>query len=222
MSHSNSINYSIIVDCTQLLTDKCVYWPGGIGFSISPCCTYLKDGCCTKEITTELGIGTHVDAPMHFIEGGRSISEILPHELISNLVLIDVSNQCKLNSNYNLSVEDIKKWECDYGFIPSNSLVCMRTGWGTKFNDPIEYRNIIGNQMHFPGICFNIKLINIGFGVEAAKYLLTKNIVAVGIDTLSIDAGLNTNFEAHFEFLRVLFTFYSNFYYREIFIKLKT
>ncbi|CAF4598620.1 unnamed protein product [Rotaria sp. Silwood2] len=57
---------------------------------------------------------------------------------------------------------------------------------------PKKFIGFDENQVrHFPG-----------WGREAAQYLLEKGVRGLGIDTLSIDAGNNPNFDAHQVFLK--------------------
>lgn len=45
--------------------------------------------CNISRITMNTHIGTHVDAPYHFVEGGRTIDQIKPEELIGKADLVD-------------------------------------------------------------------------------------------------------------------------------------
>jgi len=133
--------------------------------------------------------GTHVDSPSHFIAGARTISDLQLGELIAPLIIVDVEAQCADNADYELNVEDLLRWEAKHGRIPDRGLVCMRTGWSRRFCDVTRYRNTNEQtkQMHFPG-----------FSRAAAEFLTTeRNIVGVGIDTLSLDAGISQTFDCH-------------------------
>ena len=57
----------------------------------------------------------------------------------------------------------------------------------TRWPDQARYRNMdAAGVMHFPG-----------YSVEAAKLLIERGAVGLGIDTLSIDYGASKNFEVH-------------------------
>ena len=77
--------------------------------------------------------GTHVDAPIHFAEKGKTIDQIPLQDWIGPAVKIDVESKCMSNRDYLLSVEDIKQWEKQNGLIPDNAWVLMYTGIDTKF-----------------------------------------------------------------------------------------
>lgn len=116
-------------------------------------------------------------------------------------MLIDVKHKCAENNDYELSIADLLEWENKFGMIPDASIVCMRTGWGSKFYNVKEYRNhdlnsehpyYAGGIMRFPG-----------FSKESAEFLITqRNINGIGIDTLSLDPGKSTDFGVHDVILR--------------------
>jgi kynurenine formamidase/cytochrome c5 len=130
--------------------------------------------------------GTHVDAPGHFIPGQPSVDQIEPARLLIPAAVIDVRDKVRENPDYRLTVADIQVWERD-GPLPQGAAVLLLTGWGERFSDPAKYRNADAKGlMHFPG-----------FSPEAVSYLVSKGVVALGIDTLSIDYGPSKDFAAH-------------------------
>lgn len=129
------------------------------------------------------GIGTHIDAPAHCIPDGKTIADISLASLIRPAVVIDVSS--KAYDRYSLSVEEIHFFEDKFGIIPQDSFVICYTGWSQYWDEPERYRN----ELIFPSIT-----------KEAAEYLLTRNVVGLGIDTLSPDRG-DSNFPVHQLFL---------------------
>ena len=76
--------------------------------------------------------GTHFDAPIHWISGknGDSVDTIPMKNLIAEACVIDCTQQAAENPDYLLTVEDILKFEEQYGTIPEHSYVIMHTGWG--------------------------------------------------------------------------------------------
>jgi kynurenine formamidase len=104
------------------------------------------------------------------------------------VVVLDVSASVKSNPDYRLSVEDVASWEQANGPIPPGTIVLARTGWDARWNSPKDYRNADAKGvMHFPG-----------YSVEAAKFLVEgRNVLALGIDTLSVDYGPSQDFPVH-------------------------
>ena len=73
------------------------------------------------------------------------------------------------------------RWELFNGKIPPNSLILIRTGWGDKFSNPVEFLGTKKNDgvLAFPGL-----------GLSAAKFLAIERFVyGVGVDTVSVDPG---------------------------------
>ena len=62
------------------------------------------------------------------------------------------------------------------------------TGWGQYWDDYDRYKNQdASGQLHFPG-----------FSEEAALFLVEeREVKGLGIDTLSVDYGLSTDFSVH-------------------------
>jgi kynurenine formamidase len=132
-----------------------------------------------NRLTMQAGIGTHMDSPAHCVRGGSTINEIPVEQLITSCVVIDISKQA--DEKYLLTAEDVKTFEKQYRKIAENTLVLIYTGWERFWSQPEKYRN----NLVFPGV-----------SAEAADLLLTRNIVGLGIDTLSPDAG-DQNFPVH-------------------------
>jgi kynurenine formamidase len=51
--------------------------------------------------------GTHLDAPMHFSEGGHSSATVPLDELVAPAIVPDVSAKTNVDADYRLTVADI-------------------------------------------------------------------------------------------------------------------
>ncbi len=132
----------------------------------------------------QAGIGTHMDAPSHCIPHGKSIADIPLQMLFVTACVIDVSAKC--HADYEVGLEDVRKYEKDYGTIPKNSLVIAYTGWCRFWKDPEAYRNAdASGQMRFPA-----------FSSQAVEFLLKRDIAGIAIDTLSPDCS-DEDFTVH-------------------------
>jgi kynurenine formamidase len=131
---------------------------------------------------------TAIDAPAHLLRGMWTVDQIPPERLIAPLSVLDVSQQVRRNPDYEVSVEDIAQWEQMHGEIPAGAVVVARTGWGTRWNSPRDYRNLDKKGvMHFPG-----------YSQDAARFLVEARLVlALGIDTLSVDPGSSRTLSVH-------------------------
>jgi kynurenine formamidase len=133
-------------------------------------------------------IGTHVDAPGHFVAGGRLAPELEPSELILPAVVVDIAGRAARDPDTVVTVDDLRAFERRHGRIPRGAAVLMDSGWAAKVGDPDAYRNPdASGTLHFPG-----------FGADACEWLLDRRkIRALGVDTLSIDPGNSTTFDVH-------------------------
>jgi len=166
------------IDLTHLLTPNIPNWGKTCGFNIENIFDYEHHGHRTQKISLCAGIGTHMDAPGHFVKGGKSIDDIPLEKLIVPVHLINVSE--KANANYLISTNDLEEYEKQYGRIIENSFVIGYTGWSRHWPDAERYFNLDNqNHMRFPS-----------FSVEVCQTLLERDISGIGIDTLSPDCNL--------------------------------
>lgn len=162
------------VDLTHVLSPNAPSWDGDCGFELKTCLDYEQCTTQTKfrvqQIKLYCGMGTHMDAPAHCISQGNTIEAFDLETLISPCIVIDISK--KAHTSYELSTKDIQAFETLYGPIPEGTFIIVHTGWDRFWETPDSYRA----EGHFPSV-----------SEEAALYLLTKNIIGLGIDTLSPD-----------------------------------
>ncbi len=179
-----------IVDLTHTLNAASPHWPGEgyEPFAYETFATLEENGVLSGRFSMAEHTGTHLDAPNHFAEGQIAVDEIPPSQLIVPAAVIDVSAAVALNPDYELSAEVVTAWERQYGAIEPGTLVFMYTGWEERFADFERYRNADEEgRMHFPG-----------FSPAAAELLVTgRDVAGLGIDTLSVDYGLSTDFAVH-------------------------
>jgi kynurenine formamidase len=175
-----------VVDLTHPMHPDMPYWPGGVPFKMERLVDY-DHGYRFHRFEMGENTGTHVDAPSHFVEGKRSIEKLTVDELVVPLAVLDVKQKVKTNPDYQVSGADIVDWEAVHGPVPVGCFFVANTGWHKRFNDVKQYlHQDTEGIMHFPG-----------FSAEAAKVLLERDVVGIGIDTLSIDPGNSKDFAAH-------------------------
>ena len=185
-----------IIDLSYPFDDKTVYWPTEKDFILEQEIEgFTKKGyyyAANRFQAAEHG-GTHVDAPKHFSEKGRTVDQIPLEQLIGPAILIDVSEKCIRNPDYQIAIEDFLEWESRNGRMPQNIIILLRTGFGKYWPDRLRYMgtNERGaeavQKLHFPGL-----------HPEAARWLLEfRKIKAIGLDTPSIDYGQSNVFDSH-------------------------
>jgi len=119
--------------------------------------------------------GTHIDAPNHFFEDGLTVEKIPLKRLIQNAILIKLFKK----RNQSITLSDIKAFEKQYEQIPPNSTIVFFTNWQKNSEKSYFFTE------------------NPGLDEKAAKYLVSKKINLVGIDSPSIDLGKNSKFPVH-------------------------
>jgi kynurenine formamidase len=185
-----------LVDLSHTYDAQTIYWPTAEGFQlrkdadgVTPAGYYYA---ANSLFTSEHG-GTHIDAPVHFAQGRQTVDRIPLERLIAPAVVIDVTEQSERNADYQVTTEDIARFEKEHGAIPADTIVLIRTGFSRRWPDAVRYlgtatRGAEGaKQLHFPGL-----------HPDAARWMVAnRRIGAIGIDTASIDYGQSTLFESH-------------------------
>ena len=125
--------------------------------------------------------GTHVDPPVHFVKGLRTLEDIPLTEMILPMIVIDVHEKVKTNNDYQVSMTDIYEWEKKYGTIPAESFVALRSDWSKRWPSTEKMRNRDEYGVsHSPG--WSRKVID--------YLVLNRKITAIGHETLDTDPGI--------------------------------
>lgn len=184
-----------VVDLSHSYGADTLYWPTSpsafeleeLFYGMTPAGFFYS----ANSLSTPEHGGTHLDAPIHFAQGGWAADEIPAERLIGPAVVIDVAAQAAADPDYRLDGEDLFAWETEHGLVPEGSIVLLRTGWSARWPDAVAY---LGDDT--PGDALNLHFP--GYGEEAARTLVEQRRVDVlGIDTASLDYGPSTDFIVH-------------------------
>ena len=175
-----------VADLTHLFNDKFPTFHGTTPIVLE---ANKTAGYQSFRITLNEHSGTHIDAPLHFIPDGTSVDELPVENLVCPLAVLDVKAKAREDANYMVTPEDIEAYMTQYGAIKSGSCVAMNSGWASKVNDP-SYRNDADGNLAFPG-----------FSKAACDLLIELGVVAIAVDTLSLDPGNSTDFPVHYNWL---------------------
>jgi kynurenine formamidase len=135
--------------------------------------------------------GTHFDAPVHWITG-RDLPEnacdtIPARRLVGPACVIDVTRETEANPDFLLTPERVAEWEAEYGLIPAESWVLMRTGWSRRATTA-AFLNVDADGPHTPG-----------FDARASRLLAyERDVLGVGVETIGTDAGQAGTFDPPF------------------------
>jgi kynurenine formamidase len=187
---------SRVIDLTHSFDESTIYWPTEDGFKlIRESAGVTEQGyyyAANRFMCAEHG-GTHIDAPIHFFEKGKTVDKIALERLIGPGACVDVAVKCAADHDYQVTVEDLEKWEDDQKATLENRIVLIRTGFGRYWPDRAKYLGTSEQgkaavaKLHFPGL-----------DPAAADWLVSRRkIRMVGIDTASIDHGQTHNYPTH-------------------------
>ena len=164
-----------VIDLTLTVSNKIPTFPGSPQPNFIPWENIKEDGYNLELLFLSTHTGTHMDAPHHFLEKGAKIHEISLEKLVSEAVLI----KSRKKSNESITKTDIQKFEKKHGKIDGFSSVIFSTGWQRNLQKKYYFTE------------------SPGLSVSAAKYLASKKINLVGIDSPSIDVGTDPKFSVH-------------------------
>jgi kynurenine formamidase len=133
-----------------------------------------------------------MDAPIHFVAGGLTVDRLPAERLFAPLAVISIKDRVDRDPDTGVTVDDILAWEKQHGRLPSRAFVAMHTGWDARIGDARAFLNIdASGTAHTPG-----------FTGAAAEFLVfERDIVGVGVDTVSLDMGTATSPAAHLAIL---------------------
>ncbi|MBM4188804.1 MAG: cyclase family protein [Gemmatimonadetes bacterium] len=183
------------VDLTHPFTPETLYWPTSpSGFRLEQLAFGPTPGgwfYSSYAFSAPEHGGTHLDAPIHFFEGGLTTDRIPLEQLIVPAVVIDITAESAIDRDARLTPEQVARHEADHGRIPAGAMVLLKTGWDARWGRRLEYfgDSVPGDasNLHFPG-----------FGEDAARILVEERDVAgLGIDSPSIDHGPSKDFAVH-------------------------
>jgi kynurenine formamidase len=187
------IDAARVIDLSYPFDERTIYWPTARSFDFKSDARgrtaggywYASGTLCASEHG-----GTHLDAPFHFAETGRTTDAIPLSALIAPAAVVDVRPACAAEPDHAVGADEIRAFEARHGAIPAGAVVVLHTGWGERWPDRKAY---LGDDT--PGDATRLSFP--GLSAEAARYLASRKVAGVGIDTASIDPGASRDFIAH-------------------------
>jgi len=165
--------YGRWIDVTRPLRNGMIQWPGERPFRLNRFEKITGPGTCNvSEIETCLHIGTHIDAPLHFIANGADIDGISLEQLCGPAVIVDIPERRDVRPT-DLAAADIRRGDG----------VLLRTA-----NAMLWDKGVFDAGFH-------------GISAEAADWLVKAGVRAVGLDYLSVDRYDAPEKRAHYALL---------------------
>jgi kynurenine formamidase len=165
-----------IVDLSQTLEEHMPHFPTHSMFFHNLWGSYWYGGrSLSYQLVMHEHNGTHVDAPAHFIseakpEAHLTIDQVPVARLMGRGVRLDCRGS---NETDYVSEQQIKDWESRHGALEAGDIVIFDFGWSGRWALRPHDRPYVER---WPGV-----------SMEAAQYLISKPVAALGVDTLSPD-----------------------------------
>lgn len=178
-----------VVDLTHTFDGNFPTFDGKPGILTEKIEDIKTNGYTIYKLTIFEHSGTHIDAPLHFIEDGTSVADLAPENLVCPLCVVDLKGKIKEDPNAMVTKADLEAWISAHGDIPKGACVAMNSGWAARLGDP-SYRTLPDGSFAFPG-----------FSKEAVEMLAEAGAAAIGVDTMSLDPGNSKDFAVHHTWL---------------------
>jgi kynurenine formamidase len=162
------------IDLTHELHNGMPIYSGDPSPSFVSYATLEKNGVNLTKLILGSHTGTHIDAPRHFIPDGISVDEIPPSKLVGVAYVCDLSSK-PIGSG--ITSSDLRK-NLEEKIAKDDIVVCY-TGCSEHWGD----EPVSSNYTYLTE--------------NAAEYLVSKRVRAVGIDFLSVEKFRAPNPVAH-------------------------
>lgn len=169
------------IDLTHAFGPETPHWKGFAPETVTTLFTIANDGFHAERFCHPGQWGTHVDPPAHFHDGLKTVDQIDPKEFLLRLVVLDVHEKVAKDSDYVVTLDDVKGWELRHGAIPAGAFVALRTDWSKRWPNDAAMQNADDQGVaHYPG-----------WSKSVLHYLYEqRKITASGHETTDTDPGL--------------------------------
>jgi len=143
-----------------------------------------------NDFTTGEHVGTHFDAPVHWITGrdGEDVSQVAAGRLVAPAVVLDFAAEAAEDPDFLLEIGHIRSWESEHGPLPDGGWLLYRTGWDARSHDSDSFLNADETGPHTPGI-----------SAKCARWIAEQSpVIGVGVETVGTDAGAAHSFDPAF------------------------
>ena len=171
-----SLRNARVIDLSQTLQEHMPSYPTHSKYFHNLWGSYWHGGrSLTYQLVMNEHNGTHVDAPAHFISDAKPQAHVtIEHVPLTTLIGRGARLQCReFKENDYVPKSFVTAWEAQHGALNAGDIVVFDFGWAAHWGlRPADKRYL----ENWPGV-----------SMEAAEYLLEKQVAAIGVDTLSPD-----------------------------------
>lgn len=162
----------MLIDMTHTITQEIPIYPGTPAPSLSPACTFAKDGFRETLLSLSSHTGTHMDSPGHLLREGQTLDQMPMSQFSGRATVLDVSQEGPVIT------EDFLR--SNYEAIHCADFILFYTGWENRWG-----------RAAFLEDAFPVP------DEEAARYLVSRGLKGVGTDAISIDRMSDSRLPIH-------------------------
>lgn len=151
------------LDLTQTIENGMTVYVGDAVPRVSAFKTLENDGVNLSVVRLGSHTGTHVDAPVHYVRGGRAVDQLPIESFMGEAAVLDLS---EIPPGGEITAAALRKHAKEVG---RGDIVILYTGMSKKWGDPRARRTITY------------------LGGDAVRWLVERKVKAVGIDYLSVE-----------------------------------
>ena len=152
----------MLIDMTHTITPEIPIYPGTPVPSLSPACTLTRDGFRETMLSFSSHTGTHMDAPAHLLQDGRTLDDMPMSQFSGRATVLDVSQEGPVITEAFL--------QSHYDAIHSADYILFYTGWEDRWGT----EGFLEDSFPVPD-------------EAAARYLVSRGLKGVGTDAIGID-----------------------------------
>lgn len=173
-----------IIDLTHTFTDNMPVYPGDPPSSLKQVASIEKNTYTDHEIESLMHVGTHMDAPLHMISGGKTMDQINPDKFFGKGIIIDARNQKEIGIDLlkNLTISE-------------ESIVLIYTGFAEKYRTKEYFENYPSMTKEFAQTIVDKKIKIVGMDILGPDTDVTwpTHKILLGRETLIIENLANLN-----------------------------
>jgi len=166
-------------------------YPGDAKIKLEEVCSIKKDGYTNHQVTSGMHVGTHIDAPLHFIPDGKRISEIPLDSFYGPAKIIDVRGKKEIDVDV---IENVK--------INKGDIVLFFTGYDQFYGKPayFEEQPVLTEALAQKLVDTGIKMVGVDLpGPDKYPFSLHKlflrNEILIIENLINLESLLNKDFE---------------------------
>ena len=159
-----------IIDLTHDIQNGMMIYPGDPEIAIIEGLTHEADYCHVDQLHLNTHVGTHIDAPLHFLPEGKPISAFPADSFLRRGIAIDLRHK---KAGEPITAEDLSKSHLEQGCA-----AVLVTGW-YRFFGREEY-------LKHPYL-----------SKDGAEYLVEQGVSIVAVDFLNVDQTFGDAWDAH-------------------------